>query len=326
MAMAVEDPARSVTEPGSISCAACGGDRVRDYLEHERGTYVACVGCGLVRAQPLPAADHMRARADYWARRQNLSAAKLGRSFDPRHQRLAYGTVLDRLAPFARTGRLLEIGCGAGGFLDAATSKGWRATGIELAVDAARWARQERGLDVHWGTVESVALPDELANGGFDAAVMLDVIEHVVDPLSLLRIVWHRLRPGGALLVMTPNARGLGARCLGPRWEACDPIDHVWLFQPRNLAGLCQRAGFQPRRWWCIDINPLQFRRGSPARQPPAQQPPAQQPPAPVEQRSRFIQRVTGSRLLRWGRGLANAVLSAFDLGDKLYLLATKPD
>ncbi len=268
----------------------------------------------------------MRERADYWARRQNLSAAKLARSFDPCHQRLAYGPVLQRLEPFRCTGHLLEIGCGAGGFLDAAQAAGWRATGIELAGEVARWARQERGLDVHTGTVESVALPEERARDGFDAIVMLDVIEHVVDPLSLLRTAWERLRPAGALLVMTPNARGLGARCLGPRWEACDPVDHVWLFHPRNLARLCSRAGFTPERWWCIDVNPLQFchRRMPPPAQASGHPPLASRPPAPVEQRSRFIQRLTGSRLLRWGRVLANGLLSALDLGDKLYLLATK--
>ncbi|MEE9126532.1 MAG: class I SAM-dependent methyltransferase [Planctomycetota bacterium] len=314
--------------PGqAASCAACGGAVAVHHLTHARSVYVACSGCGLVRSEPLPQARHMQERADYWAERHNLSAAKLQRSFDPAHQRLAYGDVLRRLRPFHRTGRLLEIGCAAGGFLDAAQQAGFRPTGIELAADVVRYAREVRGLDVHRGTVESVELPNE----AFDAAVMLDVIEHVIDPLALLWTVQARLRPGGALVVMTPNLSGFGARWLRGSWEDCDPKDHVWLFDPGTLAALCRRAGFAPQRHWCIDVNPLQlvarFRRphqGETATGSPTMGSP--RPPAPVQRRNQLIRAIVRSRSLQLGRRLVNAVLSRFDLGDKLYLLAIKPE
>ena len=311
--------------PGqAASCVACGSTEVVDHLTHARGVYVACSGCGLVHSEPLPQAQHMQERADYWAKLHNLSAAKLERSFNPAHQRLAYGDVLRRLQPFRRTGRLLEIGCAAGGFLDAAQKAGFRPTGIELAADVVRYATEVRGLNVHPGTVESVALPDE----AFDAAVMLDVIEHVVDPLALLETVRTRLRPGGALVVMTPNLSGLGARWLRASWEACDPKDHLWLFDPGTLDALCRRAGFAPQRHWCIDVNPLQLvaRFRQPHKESDSAAASGTRPPAPVQRRNRLIGAILGSRSLQLGRRLVNAFLSRLDLGDKLYLLATKPE
>ncbi|MHC4078238.1 MAG: class I SAM-dependent methyltransferase [Planctomycetota bacterium] len=324
MAMAV---AGDRVVPGQTAlCAACGGTEAVDHLTHARGVYVACSACGLVRSEPLPRAQHMQERADYWAARHNLSTAKLERSFDEAHQRLAYGDVLRRLRPFRRTGRLLEIGCAAGGFLDAAQKAGWEPTGIELATDVVRYATAVRGLNVHRGTVESVALPGE----AFDAAVMLDVIEHVVDPLALLETVRARLRPGGALVVMTPNLSGLGARWLRASWEACDPKDHLWLFDPSTLKALCRRAGFAPQRHWCIDVNPLQlvarFRQPHKEGDPAATGGTTPPPPAPVQRRNRLIGAILGSRSLQLGRRLVNAFLSRLDLGDKLYLLATKPE
>ncbi len=211
--------------PTQPLCVGCGENGTRPLLDVRNGRYVTCTECGLVRNDPLPREEELEALAEYWSECHHLQEDKLRRQFDPEVQRMAYGRVLGELKPYRSSGRLLEIGCAAGSFLDAATRDGWRPTGVELSKSAATYAREQRGLDVRAGTLSTV----DLGNERFDAAVMLDVIEHVYDPAQLLREVHRVLVPGGALLVMTPNVRSLGARVLRSDWEAYAPGDQIYL-------------------------------------------------------------------------------------------------
>src|SRR5262249_44992987 len=85
----------------------------------------------------------------------------------------------------AQPGRLLEVGCAGGYFLQAARDRGWQPVGIEISEVAADYARQTLGLDVRTGTLETVSLEPE----SFDAVFLGDVLEHVPDPVGTLRAV-----------------------------------------------------------------------------------------------------------------------------------------
>jgi len=299
-------------------CVACGRAHTRPLLDR----YVTCVHCGLVRADPLPREEELEARAEYWSEHHHLREEKLTRQFDPAIQHLAFGRVLEELLPYRRNGRLLDIGCSAGAFLDAAARAGWQPTGVELSKSAAAYAREQRGLDVRAGTLASVDFGTER----FDAVVMLDVIEHVFDPARLLREIHEVLAPGGVLLVMTPNARGLGARWLRADWEAYVPDDHLWLFDNKSLGGLAEANGYKRRRHWSIDCNPFALVRALGARlglgrpERPVTQPAAKA----TKSRNRLILAMRSSRTLRLARRLGNALLARLDLGDKLYLLVER--
>jgi len=95
---------------------------------------------------------------------------------------------------------LLDVGCGIGGFVAYATSAGFRAVGSDVSPDAVAEARR-KGLDVHLADDLDAHVPD----GSLDALTMWDVVEHLVDPVTVLEQVVRKVRPGGALLFETPD-------------------------------------------------------------------------------------------------------------------------
>jgi 2-polyprenyl-3-methyl-5-hydroxy-6-metoxy-1,4-benzoquinol methylase len=151
--------------------------------------------------------------------------------------------VLHELESVAARGRLLDIGCATGDFLVAARQAGWQTQGVELSAYAVEVARRH-GLDVRVGTLTEAHLPP----ASFDAVTMLDVIEHLSDPLSELKEVHRVLRPGGIVCLETPNWQSIYRRLLRRRWAALQPRVHLVYFERRTATDLLERAGFGPIR------------------------------------------------------------------------------
>lgn len=201
---------------------------------------VYCASCQLAQLAPMPTEAELAALygsqayftgtdavgyADYAA-----DAPQLTRTFRAK---------LDLLLRHGPVDDLLEIGCGPGLFLAEAVRAGVaRVVGVDpnpWAVDEAR----RRGLEAHVGSVDAVA-----AARRFDAVVMLDVLEHVPAPFPFLDAVAARLRPGGRLLIMTPNIRSLLARVSGRRWVSLKAPERVRYYSPRSIRRLLTRSGF----------------------------------------------------------------------------------
>lgn len=136
-------------------------------------------------------------------------------------------------------GRLLEVGCGNGQMLNEMKDLGWDVTGIDVDSAAVAQARS-LGLKVEEGALE----PGMFEEGSFDAVAMSHVIEHLHDPRTILRECLHVLRPGGKLVLVTPNTRSWGYWLFGRNWMSLDPPRHLCLFNRRNLTELVLEAGF----------------------------------------------------------------------------------
>lgn len=140
--------------------------------------------------------------------------------------------------------RLLEIGCGPGVFLDAATAAGWEVHGIEVSAYAAEQARR-RGHPVQCAAIETLDLPVD----AYDAVAMWDVIEHLRDPVRVLHAAARALRPGGVLALSTGDVTSLCARWCGARWHLFNLPEHLFFFSPAGLRRLLATAGLQVRLW-----------------------------------------------------------------------------
>jgi SAM-dependent methyltransferase len=138
----------------------------------------------------------------------------------------------------ADRGKLLDIGSGAGSFLDTMAGLGWSVTGVEPDARAAGIARA-RGLDVIVGTIETAGLP----SGTFDVVTLNHVLEHLADPLGTLVECVRVMAPGGRLIVVTPNAISHGAQSFEASWMAWDPPRHLLVFSPDSLRRLLAEAG-----------------------------------------------------------------------------------
>lgn len=166
-----------------------------------------------------------------------------------------------------RPGTLLDLGCGNGDFLALMRRLGWTAHGIEPDPRAAATARRQYGLHVDEGSIEGLDLPDD----SYDLITALHVIEHLADPYRCVRRALRLLRPGGEMVLVTPNYRGLGHRLFRAAYRDLDPPRHLHLLSgtslTKALAGLQPEYSLKARsssrhaRWTWIDSRSIR-RRG----------------------------------------------------------------
>ncbi|HRZ25837.1 MAG TPA: class I SAM-dependent methyltransferase [Spirochaetota bacterium] len=138
-------------------------------------------------------------------------------------------------------GKLLDVGCGSGIFLRRLGFLGWDTYGIEFDSSAAIHASK----NMQPGRVFIGKIEDYNENTrSFDVITMIHVIEHLAEPVAALEKCYELLRPGGKLIVSTPNSRSLGARVFGKFWRGWEPPRHLYVYNPENLSKLVSSAGF----------------------------------------------------------------------------------
>lgn len=226
-----------------IPCAVCDSLDSRPVYRKFDLTVSRCARCGLVFANPRATKEEIWRRYSptyFWDEYLPAHGVANGR-FDLAHFDAVHAQMLALIgAHVPARGRMLEVGTGAGFFLKAAERAGWQCAGFEVSPDAAAFARDRLSLDVQQGSAEEISYPP----GTFDAAVLLEVIEHLLDPLRSLHSVWSSLKPGGAMLLSTPNFNALSRRILGRQWAVISPGEHLYYFTEPSLAALLARAGF----------------------------------------------------------------------------------
>jgi 2-polyprenyl-3-methyl-5-hydroxy-6-metoxy-1,4-benzoquinol methylase len=138
-----------------------------------------------------------------------------------------------------KRGRLLDVGCGNGNYLSLMKKLGWEVFGIDPDERAVKEAQKVFGLAIHAGSLESARYPDAY----FDAITLHHVIEHVPDPLDLLKECRRTLKPQGKIFVMTPNIDSLGHRTFAESWRGLEIAFHLHIFSIRALATCFERSG-----------------------------------------------------------------------------------
>jgi SAM-dependent methyltransferase len=224
-------------------CPGCGGEQFA--AEHVGGevTLRRCTRCATISAPEYASPDEVY--VDGYLRGES------GFGLDLRHPRFqAYlaGVARRRVALVERVsgrpGYLLDVGCGTGEVLAAARHAGWRVQGVEPVADAARHAREQRGLDVSAATLPGSGLPER----SFDVVSAFHVLEHMPDSLDFLSMLARWARPGGHVVVEVPNYDSAIRRHHGERWSSLRPLEHLVHFTPETLRGAFERAGLRPVR------------------------------------------------------------------------------
>lgn len=233
-----------------------------------------CINCGSAYLDPRPTPDSIvRAYENYYTHggnwrtpsqdlpplRRVLRALsngyfnyRFGTEFQPS---LSIGALLAYLAPWARRrldavgrhlpksndkGRLLDVGCGNGMFLEFARSAGWETFGVDFDAAAVEVCIS-KGLNVLHGGIDQ--LGDK--SSCFDWITLSHVVEHVHKPVELLITCRRLLKPGGILWISTPNIDSLGHREFGRHWRGLEPPRHLILFNRSSLKRALSDAGFK---------------------------------------------------------------------------------
>jgi SAM-dependent methyltransferase len=147
--------------------------------------------------------------------------------------------------PWRGEGKVLDIGCGAGGNLKTLQDQGWEPYGIEISEVASAHARGLLTGNIHTGTLESAPFPLKK----FDLVLMSHSLEHLPSPTDALRRVNQFLKDDGLLVVSVPNANSLEYKLFGRWWFQLDPPRHFYHFDKRSLSAYLTKTGFRLTRF-----------------------------------------------------------------------------
>lgn len=272
---------RATSRPTCVLCGKAGAFIHKDLTDRLFGSWgswnlkkCSNQNCGLVWLDPMPLPQDIekayanyythatrngtsrsgilkrafrQAKENYWDRaygyhQESCSAftSTLGTllRFSPIHRREADADV--RFLPANPGGRLLDVGCGSGDWLLDMQRRGWRVEGLDFDENAVAVARN-RGLDVAVGSLEE----QSFQHNRFDAITLSHVIEHVPDPVQTLTECAKILKPGGRLVLFTPNADSLSHRFFKESWRGLEPPRHLHLFSLQSMRRALEEAGFK---------------------------------------------------------------------------------
>ena len=229
-----------------MDCNICGSavDR-RENLRWKKDGYdiLKCPVCGVLFRADLPTAEELSAiygPAYFADQTGELGGQGYGDYVgEERNHRANAVARLGLLAQQGSPGRLLDVGCAAGFFLDEARRAGWTVRGVELAPTMADYARRELGLEVQVAPFADV----EAEPATFDAITMWDYIEHSTDPGADLRLAADLLKPGGVLALSTGDASSVAAAISGRRWHLLTPRHHNFFFTGASLERAVTNVG-----------------------------------------------------------------------------------
>lgn len=222
-----------------LPCPACGEATFHRLLYTKNGCDILqCAACGLGRAQANGFDPGGYYTGDYFS----------GGHADGYADYLGAEPVLRR--EFRRTvefirrrrdgGRLLDVGCAYGFFLQEAKHY-YDVAGIEIAEDAAAYCRRQ-GLRVLTGLADA----GNLAQCGMvDVIVLLDVVEHLPSPRETLALCARQLDPGGILVMTTGDFASLYARLAGVHWRLMTPPQHLWYFTRESVERMTRPLGLR---------------------------------------------------------------------------------
>ena len=197
-----------------------------------RGRHVKCKNCHLIYVNPIENGGDIN---EAYSQMKSVDAAIV------RESRLrATESQVELVKKYKDGTRLLDIGCGEGFFLFNASRLGYAVKGVEPSQDAAAYARKEFGLDVEAKPFEELRFPED----HFDVVTLWQVLEHMPYPLIVLKEIHRILKPGGMLVITTPDIEKIPARILKTRWWCITRL-HINQFTTKTLTNILKNAAFQ---------------------------------------------------------------------------------
>ncbi len=213
------------------------GRAAKFYCEKPPAEYYITEGLDLIYQKEVPTVAQMAAYADtqYAAGAYKNYAAAAPLKIDTFQRRIRL------LKELGAKGRLLDVGSACGFFIEAALENGFDAYGIEFSKEAVALAKPEIQKRI---TIGDVNLLREQGGELFDVVVAFDIIEHTQNPVEFLKEIGQILRPGGWLMLATPDTGHFLRYVMGSRWPMLQPLQHTYLFSKTAMQLALETAGY----------------------------------------------------------------------------------
>lgn len=223
-------------------CIVCGGIQ-KHVFEYKNFHYYKCGNCGLVSTYPLPTKSMIK---QHYADKFKTGNYKVLREYSKYYLEIykQLANILgERLAlnnKIFRGLKILDIGCFTGEFLEVLAEKGADVYGVELQSDAVAIARKKLPNRIFEVDLNSEEPPKDK----FDVITLLGLIEHVHNPVELLKKTAKSLKKGGMIMIQTPDSSSFLAKTMKKYWPPYAPVEHIHLFSRKALEKLLTDLGF----------------------------------------------------------------------------------
>ena len=220
-------------------CPLCASKEFRNLWIKDGFTYVKCQNCEFVYLNPRLNEDvTLEFYNGAWTNCYNQTKFFSSNDSD---DRINFRNLVE-ISRIVRSGKLLEVGCATGYFLQAARDRfGFDVFGVEPNAETSRFCREERHLKVTTGTLEGADFPESF----FDVVYMRDVFEHIREPRQLLEEIRRVMKRGGLIVVEVPNVDGLIYKLVGKRHVCVFGFEHFNFFSRKSLEYVFKETGFK---------------------------------------------------------------------------------
>jgi 2-polyprenyl-3-methyl-5-hydroxy-6-metoxy-1,4-benzoquinol methylase len=223
-------------------CHICSGNKIVLFMKKNGSSFYRCLDCRLEFIFPQPGDEALKEiysknYYDSWGLHIDSQAAE-------KSKRLTFEYRLNLIKDLLKPGdKILDCGCATGFFLDLVKQKGYSPYGIEISDYAVQVAKEKFGDEnIFRGNIEDARFSAGQANV-FSAIFMTDYLEHVRSPRETLSAAFRLLRPGGALIITTPDTSSLSKATLGKSWIHYK-TEHLFYFSQKNIRSLLEQTGF----------------------------------------------------------------------------------
>jgi len=203
---------------------------VKDHVTGQQFDVLKCPDCGVGITHPFPEQLEVH-YAGYYGSRHSFTANYCAR------RRIA---LVAKMAGAGQGRRLLDVGCGDGTFLRAASDAGWHAVGTELNPDPAR----SLGFEVF------SSLDECAGHGPFSCVSLWHSLEHMSDPRAVFAKIRHLIADDGVVFIAVPNFDGLQSKAFRASWLHLDVPRHLYHFTATSLDRVLNQTEFTPVAHW----------------------------------------------------------------------------
>lgn len=277
------------------SCLICNSTALKPLKDYQSTHLCKCKSCGFVFAQAIPTMEELEKHYEGYSRNDYLSPVTIKR----------YNELLDYFEQFRKTGKLIDVGCGIGYFLEEAKKRGWEVYGTEYTDEAIQIC-EGKGITMKKGKLN----PADFEPESFDVITNFEVIEHINNPQEEIQNFNQILRKGGLVYITTPNWNALLRYRLKAAYNVIVYPEHLSYYTPRTIKKLFKSKGFKSLKVMTtgISITRLKTSKGSSDQ-------------AYISETSddeKLRNKIEGNKLLQFAKSTVNKSLTLLGVGGSL--------
>lgn len=193
-----------------------------------------CKKCSFVFINPLPSIETQNKYYNESFEKGSYKLYSRAKDLKNKTSEKRYETF----SKYSQSGKLLDVGCATGFFLDVSLTKGYETFGVELSKEAIKKSNKKH--NIFNGTLEDAKFQDSF----FDVVTMFDIIEHVLNPDETIKEVYRILKRSGLLVLTTPDISSWHAKIMGRKWGLITPLEHLWYYSPKTITLTLEKNNF----------------------------------------------------------------------------------